>query len=186
MATTQVLLEEYLSTDYEPDCDYVDGELEERNVGEQEHSITQAFFIKWLAKHEDDWKLEACPEIRMRVSRGRVRVADIAVLPLNRSFEAVLTTPPVAIIEIALAGRSRLSLSATAGRLSRHGRCQYLGHRSHASQGIRLQPGWVAAGREASICGSRDRGSSRSSLEEAQRVAFLEASQIMPATPLQP
>lgn len=69
MATTQVLLEEYLSTDYEPDCDYVDGELEERNVGEQEHSITQAFFIKWLAKHEDDWKLEACPEIRMRVSR---------------------------------------------------------------------------------------------------------------------
>ncbi len=100
MATTQLSLEEYLRTDYQPDCDYIDGELEERNVGEQEHSITQAFFIKWLAKHEDDWKLEACPEIRMRVSRGRVRVADIAVLPLNRSFEAVLTTPPVAIIEV--------------------------------------------------------------------------------------
>ncbi len=100
MATTQVSLDEYLRTDYEPDCDYVDGELEERNLGEQEHSLTQAFFIKWLAKHEDDWKLEACPEIRMRVSRGRVRVADIAVLPLNLSFEAVLTTPPVAIIEV--------------------------------------------------------------------------------------
>jgi len=100
MATTQVSLDEYLKTDYEPDCDYLDGELEERNVGEQEHSLTQAFFIKWLAKHEDDWKLEACPEIRMRVSRGRVRVADIAVLPLNRSFETVLTTPPVAVIEV--------------------------------------------------------------------------------------
>jgi Uma2 family endonuclease len=100
MATTQVSLDDYLHTDYEPDCDYVDGELEERNLGEQEHSLTQAFFIKWLAKHEDDWKLEACPEIRMRVSRGRVRVADIAVLALNRSFEAVLTTPPVAIIEV--------------------------------------------------------------------------------------
>jgi len=100
MATTQVSLDEYLRTDYESDCDYVDGELEERNLGEQEHSLTQAFFIKWLAKHEDDWKLEACPEIRMRVSRGRVRVADIAVLPLHRPFETVLATPPVAIIEV--------------------------------------------------------------------------------------
>ena len=37
MATTQVSLEEYLRTHYEPDCDYVDGELEERNTGELEH-----------------------------------------------------------------------------------------------------------------------------------------------------
>ena len=59
MATTQLSLEEYLSTDYGPDCDYVDGELEERNLGEQEHSITQAFFIKWLAKYEDEWKLRS-------------------------------------------------------------------------------------------------------------------------------
>jgi hypothetical protein len=50
MATTQALLEEYLRTDYEPDCepdcDHVDDELQERNVGEQEHSIVQAFFVK--------------------------------------------------------------------------------------------------------------------------------------------
>ncbi len=26
MATTQVSLDEYLRTDYEPDCDYIDGE----------------------------------------------------------------------------------------------------------------------------------------------------------------
>jgi Uma2 family endonuclease len=100
MATTQVSLDEYLRTDYEPDCDYVDGELEERNVGEQEHSIAQAFFIKWLAKYEEQWKLEACPEIRLRISSGRVRVADIAVLPVNRAFEAVLAKPPGAIIEV--------------------------------------------------------------------------------------
>ena len=63
MATTQVSLSEYLTTDYEPDCDYVDGELEERNVGEKEHSAVQQF-IKWLAVHEEQWKLEAYPEIR--------------------------------------------------------------------------------------------------------------------------
>src|SRR5579864_6625025 len=91
MATTQVSLEEYLRTDYEPDCDYVDGELEERNVGEKEHSAVQAFFIKWLAAHEEQLKLEAYPEIRMRVSPTRMRVADIAILPLNAPFEGVLT-----------------------------------------------------------------------------------------------
>lgn len=100
MATTQVSLEDYLRTDYEPDCDYVDGELEERNVGEKEHSIVQAFFIKWLAKYEEQWKLEVCPEIRLRISQTRVRIADLAILPLNAPFEAVLTRPPVAIIEV--------------------------------------------------------------------------------------
>ena len=100
MATTQVSLDEYLRTDYEPDCDYVDGELEERNVGEKDHSIVQAFFIKWLAKFEEQWGLEACPEIRLRVSPTRVRIADIAILPLNAPFEAVPARPPVAIIEV--------------------------------------------------------------------------------------
>ena len=36
-APTLISVEEYLSTSYHPDCDYVDGELEERNVGEYSH-----------------------------------------------------------------------------------------------------------------------------------------------------
>jgi len=40
MSTThQISLEDYLNTSYRPDRDYVDGEVEERNVGEKEHSI---------------------------------------------------------------------------------------------------------------------------------------------------
>ncbi len=108
MATTQVSLEEYLRTDYEPDCDYVDGELEERNLGEKEHSIAQAFFIKWLAQHENDWGLEACPELRLRISSGRIRVADIAILPIKTPFEAVPTRPPVAVVEV-LSPQDRVS-----------------------------------------------------------------------------
>ena len=34
-------LEEYLSTSYEPDCDFVDGHLEERNLGESSHGLLQ-------------------------------------------------------------------------------------------------------------------------------------------------
>ena len=61
MATTQVSLEKYLRTDYEPDCDYVDGELEERNACEKEHSLVQAFCIKWLAGNEEQWKVRSIP-----------------------------------------------------------------------------------------------------------------------------
>ncbi len=43
MATTTFIpVEEYLHTSYRPDVDYVDGELQERNLGEQYHSVVQA------------------------------------------------------------------------------------------------------------------------------------------------
>src|ERR1700730_10790054 len=41
MATTAVTIQEYLSTTYEPDCDYVDGEIQERNLGTFDHSRLQ-------------------------------------------------------------------------------------------------------------------------------------------------
>jgi hypothetical protein len=43
--TTRVSLEEYLNSVYEPDCDYVDGVLEERNGGKQRHGETQSLII---------------------------------------------------------------------------------------------------------------------------------------------
>ena len=38
---TLVPLSEYLSRTYDPDCDYVDGSLQERNLGEISHSDAQ-------------------------------------------------------------------------------------------------------------------------------------------------
>ena len=40
-AGTQISVEEYLHTAYRPDCDYVDGVVEERNLGERDHSWIQ-------------------------------------------------------------------------------------------------------------------------------------------------
>jgi len=51
-APAPVPLSEYLNTEYEPDCDYVDGILEERNVGKNRHSRTQTLLIAWLAARE--------------------------------------------------------------------------------------------------------------------------------------
>jgi Uma2 family endonuclease len=109
MATAhQISLEDYLETVYRPDRDYVDGGTEERNVGEKEHSAVQAFFVKWFGAFEDEWQLEAYPEIRMRVAPTRVRIADIAVIRIGISYEAVLKVPPVAVIEI-LSPKDRVS-----------------------------------------------------------------------------
>ncbi len=47
-AASPIFLAEYLSTEYEPDCEYVDGLLEDRNVGQQKHSETQGLLIGWL------------------------------------------------------------------------------------------------------------------------------------------
>lgn len=41
-AETLISVEEYLATSYRPDCDYVDGQVLERNLGEWEHGSLQA------------------------------------------------------------------------------------------------------------------------------------------------
>ena len=38
-ADTTISIEKYLSSVYKPGCDYVDGQLEDRNVGDTDYSI---------------------------------------------------------------------------------------------------------------------------------------------------
>ncbi len=45
---TLISVEEYLRTSYRPDCDYVDGEVLERNVGELDHSWLQTALSAYL------------------------------------------------------------------------------------------------------------------------------------------
>jgi hypothetical protein len=47
-AGTLVPLEEYLAHTYEPDCEYVDGEIVERNAGEYFHSLFQGSLTWYL------------------------------------------------------------------------------------------------------------------------------------------
>jgi Uma2 family endonuclease len=99
MSTTAVPLAEYLRTDYSPDVDYVDGELEERNVGEWDHARLQALIERYLGSHEAEWGVLAVPEQRIQVSATRFRVPDIAVVA-TRPAAGVVTEPPLLCIEI--------------------------------------------------------------------------------------
>ena len=54
--TELITVEEYLSTDYSPDCDFVDGVLEDRHVGERDHSDLQRTLIIWFYLHTKDMR----------------------------------------------------------------------------------------------------------------------------------
>jgi hypothetical protein len=71
-----VSIEEYLNTSYRPDCDYVDGEVRERNVGEWDHSRMQSRLLVYLSVHEEEWGIAAVVEQRVQVRPDRYRVPD--------------------------------------------------------------------------------------------------------------
>jgi Putative restriction endonuclease len=75
-ATTLVSVEECLSSVYEPDLDYVDGELEDRYVGEKDHAKLQLRMVR-LLDNLGGWFVTI--ETRIKVSPTRFRVPDVCV-----------------------------------------------------------------------------------------------------------
>jgi Uma2 family endonuclease len=98
-ARTLVPVEEYLSADYEVDCDYVDGEVLERNMGDRDHAWLQAALAAYFFNRRKERNITVLPEIRIRVSPTRYRIPDVAVL-LGDTEEKILTKPPFLCIEI--------------------------------------------------------------------------------------
>jgi Uma2 family endonuclease len=98
--TAHVPLEVYLSSSYEPDAEYVDGVIEERPMGEYDHSSWQHAIELWFAQHAKEWGIRVRPELRVQVSRGNFRVPDVVVLDRHLPIEQVITHPPIAVLEI--------------------------------------------------------------------------------------
>jgi hypothetical protein len=75
-----ISVEEYLNTSYDPDVEYVDGALVERNVGDWLHSLTQRNLIVALTVKYP--RIYSVPEFRIADDRhpvpasGRVCVAN--------------------------------------------------------------------------------------------------------------
>lgn len=95
-----ISVEEYLPTAYSPDCDYVDGRVEERNSGEFDHASIQAILCFRLRELAQRLSIRVLPELRMRVSRTRFRIPDVCVMLKSQKPERVPTTPPFLCIEI--------------------------------------------------------------------------------------
>jgi Uma2 family endonuclease len=91
---------EYLRSVFRPDCDYIDGEIQERNLGEYDHAAVQAALISWFRGHRTEWGIRVVPEQRVQVSPTRFRVPDICVLSRELPIEQIITHPPIICIEI--------------------------------------------------------------------------------------
>ena len=87
-ATAEVMhvpVEVYLSSSYEPDAEYVGGVIEERPMGEYDHSSWQHAIEFWFARSAKEWG---------------IRVPDVTILDRNLPIEQVITHPPIAVFEI--------------------------------------------------------------------------------------
>jgi Uma2 family endonuclease len=98
--TALIPVEEYLRTAYSPDRDYVDGEVQERNLGERDHSTLQREFILFFGTRRKKWKVFVYPEQRVQVSPTRFRIPDICVYADQEPEGQIFQTPPFICIEI--------------------------------------------------------------------------------------
>ena len=93
-------MEEYLASSYEPDLEFVDGVLEEKNMGEREHSLLQMEIGAWFINHRDLWGVQVMSEFRTRTAAARVRLPDVCVVRRDGPKERVGVTAPLIVIEI--------------------------------------------------------------------------------------
>ncbi|MGH9605142.1 MAG: Uma2 family endonuclease [Terracidiphilus sp.] len=97
---TQVPLEVYLSSSFEPDAEFVNGAIEERPMGEWSHANWQAAILEFFRSRRTEWSIRAAAELRVQVSEGNFRVPDVTILDRTLPIEQVITHPPIAVFEI--------------------------------------------------------------------------------------
>jgi len=97
-AAVLVPLSEYLGHTYDPDCDYIDGAIHERNVGEIDHSDAQSGVLFYIRAHiKGFW---AGVEVRVQVRASRYRVPDVTVVRGGKPSGRIITSPPEVAVEI--------------------------------------------------------------------------------------
>ncbi len=101
MATPVLIpVSEYLRTTYRPDRDYIDGELKERNLGEQPHAHLQGMITAIFYNHRKEWGIRPLPEQRLQISSSRYRVPDICVIRNTDGKDPIITFTPLLCVEI--------------------------------------------------------------------------------------
>jgi Uma2 family endonuclease len=100
-AKAALTVEEYLRTSF-PDLDkeYWDGELVERSLPTDPHSLTQYLLLRFFAGFPKSLRLFPRPELRLRLSATLVLVPDVCVFHPSKPTELVPSTPPLIVIEI--------------------------------------------------------------------------------------
>jgi Uma2 family endonuclease len=95
-----VSVEEYLASDPEPDVDYVDGVLEERNLGEADHADLQGELTTIFRTRRGEWGIKTFPELRVQVAPTRYRIPDVCVMPKSWERTQIVREAPLLCLEV--------------------------------------------------------------------------------------
>lgn len=98
--TAYVPVDEYLRSSFDPDAEYIEGRIEERNVGEDDHSAWQKAIVVWFEQQAKEKQIRVRPELRVQVASDCFLVPDVVLLDRNRHIEQIVTHPPIAVIEV--------------------------------------------------------------------------------------
>ena len=93
-------VQDYLRASWHPDREFVDGRIEERNLGEIEHSLLQRFFTFLFMLRRAEWGVEVFPELRTQTQARRFRVPDVLVMRAGDKIVRYVTQAPLIAIEI--------------------------------------------------------------------------------------
>src|ERR1700761_8044070 len=74
--TALVTVADYLKMSADPDCEYVGGVIEERPVGEYDHSTWQTILAAFFSGKSMEWGIKARTELRVQVNSDSFRVPD--------------------------------------------------------------------------------------------------------------
>lgn len=99
-ATAPVTVEDYLKMSADPDCEYVAGVIEERPVGEYDHSTWQSILVTFFSGKAMEWEIKARTQLRVQVASDSFRVPDVTLLRRDAPREQIITHPPLAVFEI--------------------------------------------------------------------------------------
>lgn len=95
-----ISVREYLSSSYRPDCEYVDGRIEERNVGEHDHGYLQALIAGLFNINGKAWGVRSVTDVRTQIGPTRFRIPDVSVLRSSDPRESIIRQPQLIAIEI--------------------------------------------------------------------------------------
>jgi Uma2 family endonuclease len=100
VAQERFSVEEYLSMKFEHDCEYIDGAIRERALGDFEHCFLQGLLCSIFFNHRSDWGILCLPEQHIRITPSRYLIPDVTLVKAGLPREPRLTKPPLLAIEI--------------------------------------------------------------------------------------
>ena len=88
-------VDDYLASSYQPDREYIEGAVVDRNVGERDHSELQTELATYLNVCRRQFGIRVFVEQRIQIAPTRYRIPDICVVLGSRPTELVFTSPPL-------------------------------------------------------------------------------------------